>query len=84
MSEFSFANTSNTEGTNPQEAPDVPKVLMLTFSGVEVLPKRLKPPRPPFFANANTPNAVPAIPTICSHRVVNSMQFSYELLHVTM
>lgn len=84
MSAFSFANTSNTEGVYPQEAPEVPKVLMFTFSGVEALPKRLSPPRPPFFANAIRPNAVPAMPTICSHRVVNSMQFSYELLHVTM
>ena len=55
---------------------------MFTFSGVEddLPPKRFNPP---FLANAKRPNAVPAIPTICSHRVVNSMQFSYELLYVT-
>ena len=55
---------------------------MFTLSGVEIPlpPKRLNPP---FFAKAAKPSAVPAIPTICSHRVVNSMQFSYELLYVT-
>ena len=56
-------------------------MLMFTFSGTLLLPNKLKPP---FLFKANRPNAVPAIPTMCSHRVVNSMQFFYELLHVTM
>ena len=57
-------------------------MLIFTFSGVFEFapPNKLKPP---FLLKANRPNAVPAIPTMCSHRVVNSMQFSYELLYVT-
>jgi len=41
-------------------------------------------PRPnkPLPLRAKSPRAVPAIPTIFSHKVVNLMQFSYELLHL--
>jgi len=79
MSELSLAQTSNAVGA-PQPEPPVPLVLILTFSGTDDPPNKL---RPPFLLNANRPKAVPAIPTIYSHRVVNSMQFFYELLYVT-
>ena len=41
-------------------------------------------PRPnkPLPLRAKSPRAVPAIPTIFLHKVVNLMQFSYELLHL--
>ena len=39
-------------------------------------------PNKPLPLRAKSPNAVPAIPTIFSHKVVNLMQFSYELLHL--
>jgi hypothetical protein len=45
-------------------------LFILTFSGVLEFPKSLNPP---FLLKAKRPKAVPAIPTICSHRVVNSM-----------
>jgi hypothetical protein len=78
ISVLSLDQTSKVVGA-PIDVP--PIVLMFTFSGEELpFPKRLNPP---FLLSASNPNAVPAIPTICSHRVVNSMQFSYELLYVT-
>ena len=40
-------------------------------------------PNKPLPLRAKSPNAVPAIPTIFSHKVVNLMQFSYELLYIS-
>jgi hypothetical protein len=42
----------------------------------------LPSPNKPLPLRAKSPRAVPAIPTIFSHKVVNLMQFSYELLHL--